>query len=76
MEGISSKTFEGARISAISIRRVLKIDFELKPYKKIIESSFSDGKFFDIDGVYNCYNERVWAINRADADEKGDVMQK
>ena len=34
---------------------------------------FSDEKFFDIDGVYACRNERVSAINRADADE-GEVV--
>ena len=34
---------------------------------------FSDEKFFDIDGVYNSENERVWTINRADADE-GEVV--
>ena len=31
---------------------------------------FSDEKFFDIDGVYNSQNDRVWAVDRADADEK------
>ena len=31
---------------------------------------FSDGKFFDIDGVYNSQNDRVWAVDRADADKK------
>ena len=37
---------------------------------------FSDEKFFDIDGVENYQNERVWIRNRDDADEKGGVMQK
>ena len=37
---------------------------------------FSDEKFFDIDGVYNSQNDRVWAVNRADADEKGGIKQK
>ena len=26
---------------------------------------FSDGKMFDIDGVYNSHNDRIWAVNRA-----------
>jgi hypothetical protein len=30
---------------------------------------FSDEKFYDIDGVHNSQNDRVWAVNRADADE-------
>ncbi len=27
-------------------------------------------KLFDIDGVYNSQNDRVWAVNRAEAEEK------
>ena len=37
---------------------------------------FSDENYLDIDGVYNSQNDRVWAISRADADEKGGVKQK
>ncbi|CAM4951986.1 unnamed protein product [Rotaria socialis] len=37
---------------------------------------FSDEKFFDIDGVYNSQNDRVWAIDRADADKNGVIKQK
>ena len=37
---------------------------------------FSDEKFFDIDGVYNSQNDRVWAVDRADADKKGGIKQK
>jgi hypothetical protein len=29
---------------------------------------FSAEKFFDITGVYNSQNDRVWAVDRADAD--------
>ncbi|CAF5170766.1 unnamed protein product, partial [Rotaria magnacalcarata] len=92
-------------ISAASVRRILKVDLELKPYKKVIEPSFSDDqkikrekfanwvrnnfrkeetmrilfsdeKFFDIDDVYNSQNDRVWAVDRADADEKGGIQQR
>ncbi len=92
-------------ISATSVRRILKIDLGLKPYKMVIEPSlsddqkikrkqftnwvrtnfrkedtlkilFSDEKFFDIDGVYNAQNDRVWAVNRADADKKGGIKQR
>ena len=31
---------------------------------------FSDEKYLDIDGVYNSQNDRVWAVNRIDADER------
>ena len=36
---------------------------------------FYDEKMFDIDGVYNSQNERVWAPSRADADAKGGIKQ-
>ena len=36
----------------------------------------SDEKYFDSDGVYNSQHDRVWAVNRADADEKGGVKQR
>ena len=92
-------------ISATSVRRILKVDLELKPCKKVIEPSLSDDqkikrkrfanwvrnnfrkeetmrilssdeKFFDIDGVYNSQNDRVWPVDRADADEKGGIQQR
>ena len=91
-------------ISATSVRRILKDDLGLRPYKKVIEPAlsdaqkikrkqfanwvrtnfrkedtlrilFSDEKFFDIDGVYNSQNDRVWAVDRADADGKGGIKQ-
>ena len=37
---------------------------------------FSDEKRFDIDGVYNRQNDRIYAPNRAQADEKGGVYRK
>ena len=36
----------------------------------------SDEKYFDLDGVYNVQNDRVWAISRAEADRQGDTHQK
>ena len=92
-------------ISATSIRRILKEDLGLKPYKKVIEPAlsddqkikrkqfanwvrtnfrkedtlkiiFSDEKFFDIDGVYNSQNDRVWAVDRANANESDGIKQR
>ena len=37
---------------------------------------FSDEKMFDIDGVYNAQNDRVWAVDRAAADAKGGKIKK
>ncbi|CAF3343269.1 unnamed protein product [Rotaria socialis] len=92
-------------ISETRVRRILKSDLGLHPYKKFVEPLlsddqkikrkkfanwirtnfrkeetmrilFSDEKFFDIDGVYNSQNDRVWAIGRADADKNGGIKQK
>ncbi|CAF3367837.1 unnamed protein product [Rotaria socialis] len=37
---------------------------------------FSDEKMFDIDGVYSSQNDRVWAVDRVDADTKGGIKPK
>ncbi|CAF2046656.1 unnamed protein product [Rotaria magnacalcarata] len=37
---------------------------------------FSDEKLFGIDGIYNSQNERVWAVDRADADKRGGIKEK
>ena len=31
---------------------------------------------FDIDGVYNSHNDRIWVVNGAAADAKGDIRRK
>ena len=36
---------------------------------------FSNEKMFDIDGVFNSQNERIWTPSRADADAKGGIKQ-
>ena len=59
-----------------SNRNSLQTDFEQISGKNTLRILFSDEKFFDIDGVYNSENEGMWAINRADTDGRGDVMQK
>ena len=37
---------------------------------------FSDEKLFDIDGVYNVQNDRVWAPSRVEANECGGIKMK
>ena len=37
---------------------------------------FSGEKFSDIDGVYNSQNDQMWAVDRADANEKGSIKQR
>ena len=36
-----------------------------------IKILFSDEKKFDIDGVCNAQNNRMWAVDRDEADKKG-----
>lgn len=44
--------------------------------EKTLRILFSDEKMFDLDGMYNAQNDRIWAVNRAEADKKGGVKQK
>ena len=38
--------------------------------EKDLKVFFSDEKLFDVDGIYNSQNKRVWTVDRADADKK------
>ena len=31
---------------------------------------------FDLDGMHNAQNDRIWAVNREEADKRGGVEQK
>ena len=43
--------------------------------EEIMKILFSDEKLFDIDGVYNSQNDRVWAVGRGEADKQGGIKQ-
>ena len=32
---------------------------------------FSDEKMFDLDGIYNSENGRIWTVNREEANQRG-----
>jgi hypothetical protein len=34
---------------------------------------FTNEKYFDLDGIYNVQNDRVWAVNREEVDKKGGI---
>jgi inhibitor of nuclear factor kappa-B kinase subunit alpha len=51
----------------------VRTNFRKEQTMKIL---FSDEKLFDIDGVYNSQNDRVWAPNRAEANKKGGIKEK
>ena len=89
-----------------SIRRIMKNNLGLRPYKIVIrpllssdekikrkkfanwvsdkfskrshhENTFlSNEKLFDIDGVYNFQNDRMWAVSRTDVNKKGAIKQQ
>ena len=37
---------------------------------------FTNEKYFDLDGVYNVQNDRIWAVSREEADKQGGVHQQ
>ena len=51
----------------------IRTNFRKQETLKIL---FSDEKMFDIDGVYNTQNDRIWAVIREEANEKGGIHQK
>ncbi|CAF4597826.1 unnamed protein product, partial [Didymodactylos carnosus] len=58
-----------------------RFSFEIWARKNVRKSLarkilFSDEKRFDIDGVYNRQNDRIYAPNREQADENGGIHRK
>ncbi|CAF1514216.1 unnamed protein product [Rotaria sordida] len=51
----------------------IRTNFRKQETLKIL---FSDEKMFDIDGIYNTQNDRIWAASRDEADKQGGVHQK
>ena len=37
---------------------------------------FSDEKMFNVNGIYNAQNQRIWASSRAEADERGGEQMR
>ena len=44
--------------------------------EKTMKILFSDQRVCDIDGVYNFQNDRMWAVDRTDANKKGAIKQR
>jgi len=51
----------------------VKRNFKKSDSERIL---FSDEKWFTSNGVYNRQNDRIWAVNRGEADGNGGVHQK
>ena len=37
---------------------------------------FSDEKMFDLDSIYNSENDRIWAVNREEANRRSGEKQQ
>jgi transposase len=57
----------------VKFARWIQTDFRKEDTMKIL---FSDEKMFDIDGVYNSQNDRIWAMDRVEANIRGGIRQK
>jgi len=64
---------DGHKEKRIQFANWVRRTFRKEDTMKIL---FSDEKMFDIDGVYNSQNDRIWAVNRSEADIKGGIRQK
>ena len=70
---IEPSLFDDQKIKRKKFANWVRNNFRKEETMRIL---FSDEKFFDIEGVYNSQNDRVWAVDRADADEKGGIQQR
>ena len=50
----------------------IRTNFRKEETMKIL---FFDEKLFDIDGVYNSQNDRVWAVSHGEADKQDGIKQ-
>ena len=49
----------------------VRTNFRKEDTMKIL---FANETLFDIDGIYNSQNDRIWAVNRVEADIKGGIV--
>jgi len=59
-------------------KRVKFANWVLNHYRKEDTKNwlFTDEKYFDLDGIYNAQNDRIWAVSREEADKQGGVHQQ
>ena len=46
------------------------------PERRYNENPFSNEKLFDLDGIYNSENDRIWAVNREEANQRDRKEQR
>jgi hypothetical protein len=57
-------------------KKFVNWDFESFRKEDTMRILFSDGKMFDIDGIYNFQNQRILVASRAEANERGGIKMK
>ncbi|CAF2089292.1 unnamed protein product, partial [Rotaria magnacalcarata] len=62
------------------VQKKKRVKFEnwvLNNYTKsdIARWLFSDEKYFDLNGIYNNQNDRIWAISREEANKRGTIYE-
>ncbi|CAM4772912.1 unnamed protein product [Rotaria magnacalcarata] len=81
----TQKLAKDMKISRTSVQRILGEDLGCKPYKKTKQPKLTNlqkklgglnEKFFDLDGIYNSQNDRVWTVNGGEVDRKGGFHEK
>ena len=46
------------------------------PKEDTLRIFFFDEKIFDLDGIYNAQNDRIWTVNREEADKSKSFPRK
>ena len=62
----------------MSVRALAKERGISNPFRKenAMRILFSNEKMFDVDGIYNAQNQRIWANSRVETDERDDVQMR
>ena len=70
---VESLLTNGQKVKRIKFANWIRNHFRKEQTLKIL---FSDEKFFDLNGMYNAQNDRIWSTNRNKADKDGGIKQK
>ena len=63
----------GQKVKRIKFANWIRNHFRKEQTLKIL---FSDEKIFDLNGMYNAQNDRIWSTNRNEGDKDGGIKQK
>ena len=57
-------------------KKIRQLDEKKVPKRRYNENLFSDEKRFDLDSVYHSENDRIWSVNREEANWSGGKNSK